>query len=769
MQKIAGMQRSPLGDVRTGTRVAIAMGVLVACFIGLSVFYGSWMRHLDESDTRLYEEETRALAAMGRHRTWLLRGWIQLTQAGVIEDSAERATHLGRLEERFTEGDKALETLIETTKDPAMRRVVDQAATSYRALKRDMLAAAERLRKGEREATLKHMLTDLDKERREVGAIHDDLTNKLEAAAHHHSVENTKDADSVIRTSYVALAVVASLTLLVTIALYRTIGSAILRVRNEIERLADAAVEGELKTRADPESVTLEFRGIVEGFNRALDSLIHPLEIAASYVDCISRGEVPAKITDRYQGDFNNLKNNLNQCIDAIAALVEDAHFLSRSAVQGKLATRADATRHRGDFRKVVQGVNDTLDAVISPLNVAASYVERISKGDVPPPIQEQYQGDFNTIKNNLNVLIDAMQKVTQVSQQIAGGNLQVDVRERSERDELMKALASMVQRLSEVVINVKGAADQVASGANELSSSSGQLSQGASEQASSIQEVSSSMEEMSANVKQNADNAMQTEKIALKAAADAKAGGTAVGQTVDAMKQIAGKIGIIEEIARQTNLLALNAAIEAARAGEHGKGFAVVASEVRKLAERSQKAAGEITQLSRSSVEVAERAGKLLSSILPDVQRTAELVQEITAASREQDTGAAQINGALQQLDQVIQSNAAASEQMNATSETLSNQANQLQSAIGFFQVNYQDRRRGAVMNGAGPAGYHHASRATPYARGGAQGASPSPAALPPAGHRTKTEPRRGITLAMGADSEDAEFEPFTDSGAEP
>ena len=184
------------------------------------------------------------------------------------------------------------------------------------------------------------------------------------------------------------------------------------------------------------------------------------------------------------------------------------------------------------------------------------------------------------------------------------------------------------------------------------------------------------------------ADNAQQTEKIAVQSAGDAKEGGRAVAETVQAMKEIAGKISIIEEIAPQTNMLALNAAIEAARAGEHGKGFAVVASEVRKLAERSQVAAGEISKLSVSSVEVAEKAGSMLSSILPDIQRTAELVQEINASSKEQDTGAQQINKAIQQLDQVIQQNASASEEMASTAEELSSQSAQLQATIAFFRV---------------------------------------------------------------------------------
>jgi methyl-accepting chemotaxis protein len=272
----------------------------------------------------------------------------------------------------------------------------------------------------------------------------------------------------------------------------------------------------------------------------------------------------------------------------------------------------------------------------------------------------------------------------------VAGGDLTqtIELDRKDEVGQLAGALNNMVQKLKEVVGDVKNAADNVASGSQQLSSGSEELSQGASEQAAAAEEASSSMEQMASNIRQNADNAMQTEKIAVKSAEDAKEGGRSVQATVSAMKDIAGKISIIEEIARQTNLLALNAAIEAARAGEHGKGFAVVASEVRKLAERSQKAAAEISELSSSSVEVAEKAGELLTKMVPDIQKTAELVQEISAASREQDTGAEQINKAIQQLDQVIQQNAGASEEMASTSEELTSQAEQLQSSIAFFRM---------------------------------------------------------------------------------
>ncbi|WP_404373663.1 methyl-accepting chemotaxis protein [Sphingomonas sp. MMS24-J45] len=391
------------------------------------------------------------------------------------------------------------------------------------------------------------------------------------------------------------------------------------------------------------------------------------------------------------------LRRNLRDITEEIQRLID-------ASTAGHLNERGDQKRFVGDFAALVSGINGMLDAILQPILEGNRVLDLVSAGDLTERVEIRCEGDHRQMRDAINALVESLRTSANLADKIADGDLTVTHRPLSDNDMLGQALVRMVERLRGVVGDATIAADSVSSGSQELSASSEQVSQGATEQAAATEQASASMEEMAANIRQNADNAAQTEKMARQSARDAEASGVAVEKAVGAMRTIAEKIGIVQEIARQTDLLALNAAVEAARAGEHGRGFAVVASEVRKLAERSQSAAAEISLVSSETVKAAADAGEMLARLVPDIRRTAELVLEISSACREQDIGTSQINEAIQQLDQVTQQNANASEQISTTSELLATQAEHLQSSIAYFRV-----------SDAPPARHASAARAAP------------------------------------------------------
>ncbi|NDY58469.1 HAMP domain-containing protein [Desulfovibrio sulfodismutans] len=506
------------------------------------------------------------------------------------------------------------------------------------------------------------------------------------------------------------------------------------------KEIADGAAPDKLKERAQK----ITWINDVIGINNALrinvwkaqtlrDTALMDLAVASfakideplSKLRAVTRQEVNVKqlnavreSSDAYKKALEEFKANF-QALAETAKKREAAGTEVRQAAQATAAAALDQTQEISNTAVANLGQASTIMIIGLAVALAIGIIVAIflTRGITKPVImgvefaRAMAQGDFTK-------------------------KLEID--QKDEIGNLASALNEMVDRLREVVAEVQSASENVASGSEELASSAQSMSQGATEQAANVEEISSSMEEMTSNIRQNADNAQQTQQIALKAATDAEEGGSAVMQAVTAMKNIAEKISIIEEIARQTNLLALNAAIEAARAGEHGKGFAVVAAEVRKLAERSGAAAAEISELSSSSVRVAEQAGGMLTKMVPDIKRTADLVQEIAAASQEQNSGAEQINKAIQQLDQVVQQNASASEEMASTSEELSSQAEQLQATIAFFRVDGAGAHRGRKAPKALPAASHAPKKPAKGKSGG-----------------------KGAVIDMSADS-DEEFERF-------
>jgi methyl-accepting chemotaxis protein len=690
--------------IKLGTKILLGISVVLLLLIITGILNYQSLGKLVETDKKLYINYTEPIGFLGDAAVYFNRNRVNLLNLIISNDNEFIKLQEEKIYKYREETNKALKEYEKTVFSQENKELFKQINANLDEYRKDVdyvLNLMKTKDKDVKDKAFAYVNGKMHKSSNAVNAIFDKMTDYKVRKGKETIIINETTGHDAERFTIIFLIAGVLISLGIIIFFIKNINTIIKSLINEMKLLTESTVDGKLSVRGDKGKINFEFQGIMAGVNDTLDAVIGPLNVAAEYVDRISKGDIPQRITDAYNGDFNEIKNNLNQCIDAVSMLVADAKKLSEAAIAGKLATRADATKHQGDFKKIVEGVNDTLDGVIGPLNVAAEYVDRIAKGDIPNKITDNYNGDFNEIKNNLNMLIDAMNQVTSIAQEIASGNLMVKADKRSDQDVLMITLIKMIEDLTNFAVDVQGSAQQVATGSEQMSSATEQISQTATEQSANVEEVTSSMEEMNSSVVQNADNARQTTTIAEKAAKDAFDGGKAVNETVKAMKSISEKIGIIEAIAAQTNMLALNAAIEAARAGEHGKGFAVVASEVRNLAERSKTAAKEISTLSQSSVEVAESAGNLINDMVPQIKKTSDLIQEINASSNEQAAGIEQVTKAIEQLDKSIQQNTSATEQMASTSVELSSQAEDLQRVAAFFKVDNSGSKYDKKLSG--------------------------------------------------------------------
>ena len=411
----------------------------------------------------------------------------------------------------------------------------------------------------------------------------------------------------------------------------------------------EAIASGDFSRRINTEALTGVIHAIAEKYNQAATILESAIVDSARVLKSISEGQLEAKPTVTAQGLLGQLSDSTSTVADTVKQALEVVLDMVRDAQAGNLSNRADASAFQNSYQLLIESMNQLLAATEQPIQETSDVMHGLKQGNLNVMVEGDYEGTYLELKQSVN---------------------------------------GTVESLRQIIADVRANSESLAQASTEVSATAQSLAQGASEQASSVEETSAAIEQMTASIAQNAENAKVTDGMSAKAATEAREGGIAVDETVNAMKDIASKIGIVDDIAYQTNLLALNAAIEAARAGEHGKGFAVVAAEVRKLAERSQVAAQEISQLASGSVQKAERAGALLREMVPAIGKTSDLVQEIAAASDEQSAGVGQINESMAQVTQATQQNASASEELAATAEEMSGQAETLMQLVSYFQI---------------------------------------------------------------------------------
>ncbi len=634
----------------------ISSFILISLICGAMGSYGIYnLKGIEKSDLELYKNMTVPVSEMGQISTEFQKVNVNIRDMISAQSSDDIAASIKNIEKNISNIDRLTDSFNETIISSDMRKQFDVFIALKTSFKSEINIVME-LAKENKDAEAIAIITENSEAGKasiaEEGAIEKIVSMKIDDAKEKSNL-NTRNSDSAIIITSLVIIFAMSMSILIGLYISGLITKPLKRVAKMIEEMG----KGHLGER-----LNINTRDEIGQMGEAMDNFAHDLQTyVIDAMNKIAKGDVSMDVPIKDEKD--EISPALNKMIENIRELVKDVNMLSMSSIEGNLDMRADITRHNGDFKKIVQGINELMEAMVTPIKEVTSVMSQMSEGNLKISVSEDYKGEFGVLAESVNTTINS---------------------------------------LNSVLSEINTASEQVFTGSSQVSDGSQALSQGATEQASAIEQLTSSITEVAAQTKENAVNANQAKELALKVKGNAEEGNIhmremleSMGEINESSSNISKIIKVIDEIAFQTNILALNAAVEAARAGQQGKGFAVVAEEVRNLAARSANAAKETTALIEGSIkksergtEIANNTAKALYEIVEGVSKAATLVAEIAAASNEQATGISQINLGIEQVSQVVQTNSATAEESAAASEELSSQSEMLKEMVSNFKL---------------------------------------------------------------------------------
>ena len=744
-------------NMKIAPKILIGFFVIAILGTGMGLYDSIVLNQVSSSASTMYKEMLLPMRSINDMLGSFQQESVSIRNLLIESDESMTIAYTSQIESAQKNMDSTIgtiEMLITTnTEAQAAMNELKNALAVYNPL---INAAVANIEAGNKQPVIDDYLGigELYQAEKSVESAIDDFGTSVTTKAGAQDTANKKNAATVQRNTYILIGVVLFFSLFIGITTSRGISRPINKLTKAVKKLADgdtdipptgidskdevgemanafhnilvsikkleedtnmlieSAAMGELSVRADSDSHMGAYRKIIDGFNQTLDSVTDPVNEASTVLGEVSKGNLNCQVTGEFKGDYAIIKHSLNQTIGTLNELVADTDMMIDAAAEGRLKVRADAEKHQGAYRRIIDGFNTTLDAVILPVNEAVKVLQEVAQGNLSVSLTGDFLGDHAILKDALNETIGTLNRyigeISAVLNEIANANISQGIESEYLGDfvELKNSINKIVDSLSGMLSEINDASEQMAMGTRQLSDGAQVISVGATEQAGSIEELTASIAQIAEQTKQNAENSNESNKMAL-AAKDAAAKCSlqmnemlkSMEDINDSSKNISKIIKVIDDIAFQTNILALNAAVEAARAGVHGKGFAVVAEEVRSLAARSADAAKETTEMIEGSMKkvgsgtgIANETAQALANIVKNVDKAVELGEKIAVASGQQASGIAQVNQGLEQVSQVVQNNSATAQQSAASSQELSAQAELLKQKIDVFRLKRSD-----------------------------------------------------------------------------